>query len=80
MRANGILPNKRQKQKKMEIGIKVEKMEGWPTLVTDTNWEGKTIYYIGLISLDSRRRFHRIKISKRDWEKLKKISDENKTE
>jgi len=63
-----------KKTKKMESGLKIQKLNGYTTLMKDTDWEGRTVYYIGLLNLSDGTRFHRIKISKRDYEKLEKIS------
>lgn len=64
-----------------EFGVKVETLNGYASLIKDTDWEGKTVYYIGLLSdkNEEGRAFHRVKISKRDWEKLKKVSEKPKT-
>lgn len=61
---------------KSEPLMKYTNMDSHTTLIEDTDWKGEKTYFVaflwnGKVEIGENRRFHRVKISKRDYEKIK---------
>jgi len=60
----------------VQNGIKFTQVNSHTCLMEDTDWEGETTYWIGFLRMEilegeTKRRYHKVKVSKRDYEKVK---------